>query len=785
MKPCNAFFNIINTYKYHKISCLILLFCFVLPCSFLFAQDTGNIYWYQSGYRNTLPSTSISSNGKYCLLYGDKYSISNAAQLYDIQTGSLYKVITIENVGKENQDIPQSVYLSPDDKQIFTDYLSIYDIESGQKVGTFEDSIELSNIQISRNGKYLGGITTSDNVTKLLIYEISSKKKLYSFSGCFAFQICNDNLYYAKYYGDYDSLFVFSLSENILIRKYKTNDFIKMRISEDEKSILVNDYLSTIQLYRLPEMKFIKEYSDFSGQSYQLIDYSFSPINPAKVAFISKNKVTLRDISNLSKVQKNYTLPGVTDDDSQCKAIFSTDGKYIVAYPSNPTYNFYTFCDVINLETDKISPILNCNSFIKNTSFTSDSKKFITLSAGYIFQIFDIQNRNLLCKLELPGSGVPSYAEFYIPMGISYTHSLIAASIFRNKIFVFPDTLSGTYTYINRDSAELMRHNCFELIGHDKYLHSLYFSKDDKYLVSGGADSNVIIWDLAARKEIKRFHFDDEVFLAKPSNDFSKLYLVTGDDMYKGEKRISIVNLSDGSTICTSDDIPIYLKRGMLDVISPDNKYIAVYSSDIVSKIYLFNCETYQMSILNNFTTDQARNDSITSLTFSPDGRTLAVGYMGKVVSFFDVESGNRLKTISYYTKGVPYNASDFDKTSAVCFSPDSKYFAAGSLDCAAVIWENPVTSVQENESGTDNGLIELFPNPVKDLLKIKLKQNDGNISFIKIYDILGNILYEGSNSAGLDASQLEINTDNFPKGYLILECRCGINIITKPFIKI
>lgn len=783
---------------------LKLFIAFICVCSSLFAQNTDNVYWYQSGiaYSENTISCSISNDGKYCLAYTN--SSNSSAKLFNIQTQSLDKIVTIgSNI--PNKYTAESVYLSPDCKQIFTNDLCIYDIGSGQKVGTFEDSIRLSNIQISLNGKYLAGITQeqlTDDQT-IMVYDIGTKKKLYTFSHCYGFQISNNNIYYLRYYKDYDtdSLFVFSLSENHLINKLKsgTFDLHRMHISCDEKWMLAfsNDN-PTVDLYSLPEMKHIKSYPEnsFGNPSLcQNVNFAFSSSNPSKVAFFSENSVTIRDINNLSKIEKTYTLPGVLNDPyNNANINFSGDGKYIMV--CNNPIDFHLnlidyFCNIINLETNDITPIFNCNGLMGSLSFTSDSKKLITYTRSDIsqkfLQTFDIDNRNLLCKLQIPNEfneGYAGYIESCTSLSVSHNGLVAVPS---NSIFVFPDTLSGTYIYnedgIAVDSAELMQHNCFELKGHNNYLHSLYFSNDDKYLVSGGADSNAIIWDIAARKEIKRFHFDDEVFLAKPSDDFSKLYLVTGDLIYKGEKRVTVLNISDGSTIYQSNDIPIYQVRGMLDAISPDNKYIAVYSSDMVSNIYLFNCDTYQLNIFNNFTTDHSSNDSITSLTFSPDGRTLAVGYRGKTVSFFDVETGNNLKTLTYGFPTLPSDPIIKDNTNAVCFSPDSKYFAASNIDCSAIIWENPFTAVQENGSSSKQDICEIYPNPVSDILNVRINTDNYTNALFRIYDILGNLLYEGRADAG--CSMQQINTANLPKGYFILEYRNGSKILSKPFVKL
>ncbi|MEP0873557.1 AAA family ATPase [Trichocoleus desertorum AS-A10] len=101
---------------------------------------------------------------------------------------------------------------------------------------------------------------------------------------------------------------------------------------------------------------------------------------------------------------------------------------------------------------------------------------------------------------------------------------------------------------------------------------------------------------------------------------------------------------------------------------SPDGKTIASGSSD--STVKLWNRNGQQLK------TFSGHSDSVNSVNFSPDGKTIASGSSDSTVKLWN-RNGQQLKTFSGHS----------DSVNSVNFSPDGKTIASGSSDGTIKLW--------------------------------------------------------------------------------------------------
>ena len=229
--------------------------------------------------------------------------------------------------------------------------------------------------------------------------------------------------------------------------------------------------------------------------------------------------------------------------------------------------------------------------------------------------------------------------EDYTP-ALAYWNNTIAAAPSDQDIIII-DALTGSQTAV--------------LSGHTKYIHSLAFSSDGTFLVSGSNDTTIKLWDVQTGGVVKTLHVHTEPVLS-----------------------VSI---------------------------SADNSTIASGSSD--QTIHLWNVETGDCHII------RGHKDPINTVTFSPkDSQLLMSSSYGGMVQQWDIHGQNigppiagscvafspdgaqfvscNKETIAIRSTGSRTAVVEFNLAKDICcccFSPDGRFIAAGASH-AIYLWD-------------------------------------------------------------------------------------------------
>lgn len=212
-----------------------------------------------------------------------------------------------------------------------------------------------------------------------------------------------------------------------------------------------------------------------------------------------------------------------------------------------------------------------------------------------------------------------------------------------------------------------------KLDGHTGPVHSVVYSPDGKTIVSASGDNSIRLWDSTSGKQR------------------SKL------DGHTGPVRI-VACSPDGKTIASaSRDKSIRLwdastgkQRAKLDshtssitsiTFSPDSKTVAGASygfSSLSSKlddnsVYLWDAATGRQSAKL-----KGCSGDITTVAFSPDGKTIAGASDDNSVCFWDIATGNQRAQIKGHSALI----------TSLAFSPDGKTLASASFDNSIRLWD-------------------------------------------------------------------------------------------------
>jgi WD40 repeat protein len=128
---------------------------------------------------------------------------------------------------------------------------------------------------------------------------------------------------------------------------------------------------------------------------------------------------------------------------------------------------------------------------------------------------------------------------------------------------------------------------------------------------------------------------------------------------------------------------------------SPDGKTLASGSDDNTIKVW-------NLATGNQITTLKGHSSSVNSVSFSPDGKTLASGSYDNTIKVWDVATGKPITTLTGHTSTV----------SSVSFSPDGKTLASGSVDKTIKVWNLATGKVITTLTGHTSSVISVSFSP-------------------------------------------------------------------------
>ena len=281
---------------------------------------------------------------------------------------------------------------------------------------------------------------------------------------------------------------------------------------------------------------------------------------------------------------------------------------------------------------------------ISSVVFSRDGKTLASGSRTQEIDLWDVETGFHLATLEEN----PARSKFlrHIPVSFSPDGSILASGSY-----------DGDSTVKLWDVAT--RTWIATLTDHERWVESVAFSRDGRILASGAGDGVVILWDVATKENIASLKHRAAVGSVAFSPDESTLAV----GLPFGQ--IKLWDLATETNIATFEGQVSWTTSLSSVSFSLDGRILAAAAGETVS---LWDVEK------GNAKTLYGHNNVGNSMSFSWDGTTLASGSWDGTVKLWDVETGRNI--YSFFGLHVPHDSSY--APSVVSFSPDERTLAAG-----------------------------------------------------------------------------------------------------------
>lgn len=210
------------------------------------------------------------------------------------------------------------------------------------------------------------------------------------------------------------------------------------------------------------------------------------------------------------------------------------------------------------------------------------------------------------------------------------------------------------------------------LLGHNNAVTSVAYSPDGKNIVSGSYGQTVRLWNASSGKTLHVFEHSQAMKVAY--NPTGKMVASGSDD-----GTIKLWDVESGKLISTlqghAEAIIAVLGYNQESVasltFSPDGQIIAAGLRDNTIRLW-------SVASGKSLATLKGHTASVAGLVYSPDGKTLVSGSEDNTVRLWNAETGKVLRTLKGHTGGV----------AALAYSPNGKIIASGANDNTIRLWD-------------------------------------------------------------------------------------------------
>ena len=286
-----------------------------------------------------------------------------------------------------------------------------------------------------------------------------------------------------------------------------------------------------------------------------------------------------------------------------------------------------------------IKPQVSVVSPVASVRFSPDGK-MLAVGGYQTVRLFDTASGKTIATLS-------GHADYVRSIALSPDGKLLAAA-------GGPPQRGGEIKIWDLQTQQLLR----TLNGHKDCIYSVAWSPDGKLLASGSYDKMVKLWDAATGQIIKNLQDHiDAVFAVAFSPDGK--HLASGSQ----DRSVKIWDIATGQRLYTLSDSG----DGLTSITySPSGKQIAAAGYD--KTIYVWDLGDSDGHLAHSLIADE---DSILSLAWTPDGKTLITSSSDGSIRFRDAATLDPIRVIDHQSEWVE----------AIAISPDGTRLAAGRFN--------------------------------------------------------------------------------------------------------
>ncbi|MBF0338749.1 MAG: hypothetical protein HQL05_13085 [Nitrospirae bacterium] len=563
-----------------------------------------------------------------------------------------------------------SVAITPDGKYFVSGgadkTVKLWEIDSGREIRTFSGhSQSIISVSLSGNGKYVLSASDLDKVMKL--WEIDTGKEVRTFneSSHIYAAALSPDGQYALSACDDKTLNLWSIRTGRVVRTFKGH------LSGVRSVVITPDgkyalSASFDNTLKLWDIASGNELRTFTGHSKEVRSVAITP--DGKYALSASGDATLK-MWEIDSGREIKTFKGAFPP-----VVISSDGKYALSGGDKKHLRLW------NIATGRdVGTFIEPSNPVSALALSPNGKHVLSESYGTPLRLWDIAT----------GKDIRTFNGYSGQAGMSahgdegYSEQVGSAAISADGRYV----VSGGWDKTLKlwDISHGMEMKAFK--GHTSAVTSVAISPDGKYALSGSWDNTLGLWDITTATKTATFKGHN-------SHVSSVTIFPNGKYALSGswDKTLRLWDISTGKELrlFTGHSEPVTSLS-----ISHDNKYALSGSWDKTLKLW----NTTSGKMLRTFSDHSA---AVTSVALSSDGRYALSGSWDKTLKLWDTDSGKVLRTFSGHSAPV----------TSVALSSDNKYVLSAGSDKTLKLWDINTGKELRTFTGHGSGPISVSLSP-------------------------------------------------------------------------